>query len=277
MRKEIQIEVREPCIYLDEGIVFGHRRQFCNAASRPLKLSLIRPRDYFSYDRKMILPVIVWLCGGAWTEMDRNVWVPELSWFAKRGYAVASVEYSVAARTRFPENIEDIKLAIRFLRAHGAEYNLDTSRIVVMGESAGGYLSALCGVTNDIKDYDKGPYAEYSSAVQAAVSWYPPVNPSLLNIGNGVPADIACPPDMDKYPDIRNYITKDTLPFLILHGDADTLVNISHSEMLYEALEKAGVETDFYVFKGAEHSDWAFDQEESKQIILEFINKHLKK
>jgi acetyl esterase/lipase len=225
----------------------------------------------------MISPVIVWLCGGSWTDMNCNVWVPELSWFAKRGYAVASVEYSVTARSRFPENIEDIKLAIRFLRAHGAEYNLDTSHIAVMGESAGGYLSALCGVTNDIKQYDQGPYAEYSSAVQAVVSWYPPVNPSLLAIGDGVPEDIACPPDMNKYPDIRTFITRDTPPFLILHGDADTLVTISHSEMLYEALEKAGIETDFYIFKDAEHSDWVFDQEETKEIILGFINKHLKR
>jgi acetyl esterase/lipase len=144
-----------------------------------------------------------------------------------------------------------------------------------MGESAGGYLSAFCGVTGNIKDFDKGGNFEYSSAVQAVVSWYPPVNPSLMTIGGGVPQDIACPPDIGKYPDIRNYITKAAPPFLILHGDADTLVNISHSEMLFEALEKAGVCVDFYIFKDAEHSDWVFDQEETKQIILNFIDKCL--
>jgi acetyl esterase/lipase len=276
MKKYVEFERKEPCIYLDANITYGHRREFCNAVTHPLKLSLIRPRDYFSYDERMILPVIVWLCGGAWTEMDRNVWIPELSWFAKHGYAVASVEYSVTARTRFPENVEDIKQAIRFLRAHEAEYNLDTSRIVLMGESAGGYLSALCGVTGNIRDFDKGEYLEYSSAVQAVVSWYPPVNPSLITIGGGVPQDIACPSDAGKYPDVREYLTKESPPFLILHGDADTLVNISHSEMLFEALEKTGIDTDFYVFKGAEHSDWVFDQMETKQIILDFINKHRK-
>jgi acetyl esterase/lipase len=105
MKKYIEIERKEPCLYLDDNIVYGNRREFCNAVTKPLRLSLIRPRDYFSYDRKMILPVIVWLCGGAWTEMDRNVWIPELSWFAKHGYAVASVEYSVTARSRFTENV----------------------------------------------------------------------------------------------------------------------------------------------------------------------------
>lgn len=83
--------------------------------------------------------------------MDQNVWTPELAWFAKRGFAVASIDYSVTARAKFSNQIEVVKLAIRYLKAHAEELGLDPQRFVAMGESAGGYLAALVGATANIQ------------------------------------------------------------------------------------------------------------------------------
>ncbi|EOT30597.1 hypothetical protein [Enterococcus saccharolyticus] len=108
----------KPVINLLPKIVYGHRMEGSNAVYRPLSLSLMRPRMSFPYDEKHTnLPVIIWLFGGSFSAMDRNVWTPELAWFAKRGYAVASIDYSVTARAKFPDQIEDVKLAIRYLKA----------------------------------------------------------------------------------------------------------------------------------------------------------------
>jgi acetyl esterase/lipase len=255
--------------------VYGQRKEWCDASSRTLKLSILRPRCFFPYDKKQVLPVIVWICGGGFTEVDRNVWMPEMTWFAKRGYAVVSVDYSVTYRSRYPESVEDAKLAIRFIKAHGAEYNLDTSRIALMGESAGGYLTALLGVTGKEKKFDTGGYENYSSEVQAAIPWYPPVQMSGLEIDPDM-VKVTVPYDMKKYDDVTKYVTADVPPFLILHGSGDSLVPVSQGELLYDTLQKAGADADMIIIEGAEHADPAFIQDETKQIILDFINKKLK-
>jgi acetyl esterase/lipase len=272
MKKLVKIDIKESTILLASEIVYGQKIVWCGAASMPLKLSLMRPRNFFPYDKPQILPLIVWICGGGFTEMDRNVHIPELAWFAKRGYAVASVDYSVNYRSHFPELLEDIKLAIRFLKAHGKEYNIDTSRIVLMGESAGGYLAALCGVTGKNKKFDTGGYEDHNSEVQAAIPWYPVIRTSEMDVDF---SRVTVPYDWDEYPDVTQYIHADVPPFLILHGNGDTLVPISQGELLYDALGKAGVDVEMIVIDRAEHADDAFVQPEVKQMILDYINKKL--
>jgi acetyl esterase/lipase len=226
----------------------------------------MRPREGGNF------PLIVWLCGGAFTEVDRGVWIPDLAWFAKRGYAVAGLDYSTAYRSRFPEQAEDIKLAIRFLRAHAADYGIDGGRIALMGESAGGYLSAFCALTGKDRSFDKGGYGDFSSEVQAAVPWYPPVRMAEMDTSlekSSLPHDIA------NYADITACISAAAPPFLILHGDADDLVPLSQGELLYDSLQKAGLDADMAVLEGAVHGDPAFVQEEVKQIILDFLEAKL--
>jgi probable DNA metabolism protein len=150
MKKTIKLTAKEPLIALADGIVYAQRPDFCDITTRDLRVSLIRPRAFFDYDKRVVWPVVVFICGGAWTEMDRNAWIPELAWFAKKGYVIASVDYSVTARTRFPQQIVDIKEAIRFLRAHADKLGIDPNRFAVMGESAGGYLAALTGAAGEL-------------------------------------------------------------------------------------------------------------------------------
>jgi acetyl esterase/lipase len=266
MKKTITVRVTEPSVALAAEIVYGHRPAWGNLSYRPMKLNLMRPREGKN------MPLIVWLCGGAFTEVDRGVWIPELAWFSKRGYAVAGVDYSTSYRSRFPEAVEDVKLAIRFLRAHAAEYGIDGGRIALMGESAGGYLCALCALTGNDRAFDRGGYDNYGSEVQAAIPWYPPVRMAAMDTSlekSSLPHDIA------DYADVTARVTAAAPPFLILHGSGDELVPLSQGELLYDSLRKAGLDADMVILEGASHGEAAFVQEEVKRIILDFLEAKL--
>lgn len=269
MKKTISIELKDPALTLAARIVYGQRKAWGELTYSPLCLSFMRPR---SWDKGMNrpLPLIVWLCGGAFIEMDRNIWIPELAWFAKRGYAVASVDYSTSYRSRYPENAEDIKLAIRYMKSRAEEFGIDPRRIAIMGESAGGYLSAFCALTGKDKGYDTGGYEDYTSEVRAAVPWYPPARMAEMNIS---PEKLIVPHDIANYADLTKLVKPGAPPFLILHGNNDGLVPLSQGELLYEALEKERVPVDMYVIDGADHGDTAFLQTEVKELIFEFLEK----
>ncbi len=108
--------------------------------------------------------------------MDKDVWLPELTAFAEQGYAVAGFEYRLSNTAKFPAQITDIKTSIRFLRSRADQFGLDKNRFAVMGESAGGYLAAMAGVTGGSRGFDGPEWSDESSAVQAVVDWYGPTD-----------------------------------------------------------------------------------------------------
>ena len=257
MKKEIKIDVKDPVIHLSTEIIYNHRVAWANVDYRPLNISLIRPRTYFDYDCLKRFPLLVFISGGGFSEMERNAWIPDLVWFARKGYIVASIVYSVTARTKFPMQIEDVKCAIRYLREHKYEFFIDDSRIVVAGESAGGYLAGLAALSNGDSKYDVGPYLDQSSDVSGAVCIYPTIRM--------FPGDNA--------PELQDLVKEDSVPIMILQGAADTLVDPkTNSEVLYEALEAKGVRNEYLLIDGANHADHHFYQDETKEMVLEFMN-----
>lgn len=270
MRYDWKVPSEEPVVTLGSEIVYAQRVEWCGATWRPLCLSLMRTRQFFYYDREETLPVVLFLCGGGFSNVDRNVWMPELAWFAKRGFAVVSVDYSVTSRTRFPMQLEDVKAAIRFLRAHASEYRIDPDRIVVWGESAGGYLSALVGLTGNTRQYDVGEHLEQSSAVRGAVVYYAPYSTSQLETSD---PDCVLPRDIGRFPCLASFLHPSAPPFLIFQGTADTQVPLEQGEALYNALTANGTPADLYVLEGAEHADAPFVQPAVKEVILSFLKR----
>lgn len=208
-----------------------------NSTMRDLKMDVILPKNRMNHAP---CPTILWLCGGAYKEVDRAVWLPQLVDLARRGYVVASAEYRTSNESTFPAALEDAKAAVRFLRANARDFFVDPERICVMGESAGGTLASLVGVTGGIREFDVGANLEFSSSVQAAVDYYGVVK---MDEQRGVSEqDNPAVPGwcMEAFlgPKWReaerasaiNYVCKDTPPFLIFHGDCDPLVPISNSE-----------------------------------------------
>src|SRR5882724_6636713 len=119
-------------------------------------------------------PLLVWIHGGGWRGGSKAR-PPGLA-LVKNGVTVASVEYRFSQHAIFPAQIEDCKAAIRWLRAHAAEYGYRKDMVAVWGASAGGHLVALLGVTGQVKDFDVGANLDESSAVQCVIDWFGPAD-----------------------------------------------------------------------------------------------------
>ncbi len=274
MKKTLQVPVEDRVVHLAADIVYAQRQEWCEAKYRQLHLSFMKPRCHYLYDERRTYPLLIWLCGGSFAEVDRNVWMPEMVYFAKRGYAVAAVEYSTIQLVRFPDQLEDIKEAIRYLRAHAEELQIQPDHIGIMGESAGGYMSLLVALKGKDRTCDKGAYLDQSSEVQAVCSWYPVTDMSIMDREHLEEAH--CAPDVLRLPTLMDFVTPDLPPFLMMHGTSDVLVGHQHSEKLYEALQKAGVQSDLYLIEGADHADHRFVQDQVKAIMLSFFDSVLK-
>lgn len=253
---------------LTSGIVYKQDTARCGFGQRQLTLSLLRPKS------RQKRPLIVFFCGGAFTAVDRDIWMPELVYFAKNGYAVASVEYSVAANTVFPTQLEDAKAAIRFLRSQAGTLNIDTEKIVVMGESAGAYIAELVAMTGENREFDVGENLSCSSAVNGAVALYfgelYPKNPVRPGVAEEMYRKMG-------FPMVKEFVREGLPPFLLLHGTEDQRVFIERSDYLYEQLREKNVPVEYYILEGAAHASEHFLQPEVKKIILSFCDGIMKK
>ena len=214
------------------------------------------------------VPLIIWVHGGAWSAGSKEN-CPALR-FLSRGYAVASVNYRLSQHAIFPAQIEDCKAAVRWLRAHAAEYSLDPNRFGAWGASAGGHLVALLATTGDVKEFDSGSDAKVSSRIQACVDFFGPADLLSMQTQSGTNSEMNH--DGPDSPESRlvggavqehkdaakraspiTYVTRDDAPMLIVHGDADPLVPYQQSEDLQAALKKAGVNATLHIVKGGGH------------------------
>ncbi len=230
------------------------------------------------------LPVIVWIHGGAWLGGSKEG-CPAVPFVAK-GYAVASINYRLSQHAVFPAQIEDCKAAIRWLRANAEKYDLDPKRIGVWGASAGGHLVALLGTSGGERELEgNGGNLDQSSRVQCVVDWFGPTDFTKMG-GSHDDANspearlIGGPIQKNKERAARanpiTYVTKDSASFLIMHGEEDKVVPISQSELLDEALRKAGVECTFVRVPGSGHGGPGFNSPENRKRIEDFFEKHLK-
>jgi len=236
------------------------------------------------------LPLIIWVHGGGWQNGSKDGCPPLREGYTGRGYAVASINYRLSGHAVFPAQIEDCKAAIRWLRAHAKEYNLDPKRFGVWGSSAGGHLVALIGTSGDVKEFDKGANLDQSSRVQAVCDFYGPTDfvqfvstpkyeshktadaPEAKLIGGPVLEN------KDKAARVNPiaYVSKDDPAFLIVHGDKDGTVPINQSESLFAALKTNGTQVHFHTIHGAGHGGPGFNASEVTTRVNEFFDKFLK-
>lgn len=211
-------------------------------------------------------PAIIWVHGGAW-RMGSKEDSPAAG-VVDHGYAVASISYRMSYEALFPAQIQDCKAAVRWLRANAERYDLDPERFGAWGASAGGHLAALLGTAGDVVVWDRvGGNREFSSRVQAVCDWFGPTNFLRMSDAPGamdhdapdspeselVGGPIRENRDLVARANPITYIAPGEPPFLIVHGDKDDLVPLNQSELLYEALQAAGVESTLIVLEGAGH------------------------
>ncbi len=231
---------------------------YCTPDKTAVKLDLYRSRAASTRPA----PAVVYVHGGAWMGGDKSggegsIQIPEL---AMRGFVVVAVNYRLAPNWKFPAQIEDVKCAVRFLRANAAKYDIDPRRIGAWGASAGGQLVALLGLTDASAGFDIGEYRNESSRVEAVVDLYGPADltkqdyaathASVYRDVFGVTSRLD--PALVRASPVT-YITKNGPPFLILHGDRDGTVPFDQSQELQTRLKTAGVSAELVVVKNAGH------------------------
>ncbi|HLH81439.1 MAG TPA: alpha/beta hydrolase [Chthonomonas sp.] len=257
-------------------------------------------------------PGIVLVHGGAWIGGDKIFYANIGKAFAKHGYDAFSVNYRLAPKFHYPAQLDDVQRAVRFLRAHAADYDLDPQRIGAMGDSAGGYLVAFLGLC-DTRDNSDPTLANYSSKVQCVVDFYGPtdftippeqahlnaftsrrytISPSLppghqtfethldTIVTNILTMFLGKKPGEDPalYREASPvvYASKAAPPFLILQGTADTLVPPDQSERLYDALHKAGANVTLLLAYGLPHAFLSPQPDLYFDIAEGFFDRYLK-
>jgi acetyl esterase/lipase len=262
---------------------------------RPLQLDLWVP------DTPSPAPLVVYVHGGGFMFGDRR-YLPEtlrpdqlFEALVAAGLAVATIDYRHALEAPFPAQLHDAKAAVRYLRAHAGELGISTARIGVMGESAGGHIAALVGLTAHRPDLEgtHGVLGE-SSAVDVVVDWYGPADLSTMprhtlppQIAAKLPPELVTPPEdqltrglagsalADASP--ITHVTPDAPPFLLVHGTADWLVPYAQSEQLHAALTAAGVSSTLVPAEGAEHIfDGHDDIDSLVRLSVEYLSEALR-
>lgn len=280
MKKVIDVKIDKPQFSVITNITFSQVDAWFGHTRKDLKMDIIYPED-----KTKKYPCVVWICGGGWLSIDKSAHLAYLSQLARSGFVVASVEYRTSNEAVFPTQIQDVKSAVRYLKAHSDRYSIDTERIGAMGESAGAYLAAMAGLVND-KQYDVGCYLEQSSKVYAVCAWYPPTDISKFPYKSELQAQASFESLMfgknvfthkDEAVKISpvSCVTKDAPPFLMIHGSKDNTVPFSQSELLYDKLTESGCYAQLIELKGADHADINFYQDIVWENIINFFKERL--
>lgn len=235
------------------------------------------------------LPLIVYLPGSAFYEQDMQSSVPGCCALARRGFAVAMLQYRGSQIAKFPAQVQDVHNALTFLKAHAEEYFIDFDRVFLMGHSSGGYNALMAALTAGLSEFDGGA----GHAIRGVI---PVSAPCCLKfeMGMTVPGKISYNPD-DYRPELDmlglarfeddpqlchrarpdTYISRCDTPVLLIHGNRDQTVYLDNSRDFYNALTAAGKSAEFYEMDGQDHGGpWLFD-DKTLDIVTGFIGELL--
>jgi len=243
-------------------------------------------------------PIIIAIHGGGFRYGDKadSQLVPMIEGL-ERGYAVASINYRLSDEARWPAAINDVKAAIRFLRANSATYGIDPERFAVWGDSAGGDLAALAGTSGGVEalaDPAQGN-ATQSDRVQAVIDWFGPIDYEQLeaqyaasprgdlNGPDSVQSQLfgrplsAIPAEV-RAANAATYISADDPPFLIEHGGADGVVPVEQStDFAAKLTERLGADrVTLRVLPDAGHMDAVFVTPEHLDFVFDWLDARLK-
>lgn len=204
-----------------------------------------------------------------------------------KGFTVISLRHGSSPKYVIPEIVADVRRAIRFIRYNAKAWGVDPNRLGVWGGSAGGHLSLMIGTASDNGDPSAlEPFMKESDRVASVVAYFPPVDLRGLARGpNPAPSGTV----LDRFPALNFekekaaeyspivFVTSDDAPTLLIHGDKDDLVNISNSQIIYAAFQKAQVKTDFITIPGAGHGFRGEDAAKATAAMVSWFEQTLLK
>lgn len=229
----------------------------------------VAPRPSMKFDhptkRGPRVPLAVYIHGGGWVGGDRVSDAYYLSvkpQLLAQGIAVASIDYKLAPRHRFPAQIRDVTYAVRYLRASAKKLRIDPNRIAAFGTSAGGHLAALVGTIDKSAGFDVGTLPGVSSRVRAVASIvgisdltdpsFPSGTDAGIQAAFGAPGGTPAAPALTRFSPVT-YVTPDDPTFLIVHGTRDELVPYRQAVTLAQRLKAAGVAAELVTVEGGTH------------------------
>jgi len=239
-----------------------------------LKLDVYLPSG-FDAQGQQSYPGVLYIHGGGWAAGSKNDTPQVMQLLAANGYIVASINYRLAPKHKYPAQVEDAQAAMQWFVDHAGEYQVDPQRLAVMGGSAGGHLSLLVGLNR--------PAASRAN-IRAIVNIFGPTDlttgdwpqaaDSLLVQFMGGRLD----EQGEKYAEASPVAHIDAVdpPVLTLHGTKDPLVPFRQAEILHAGLTKAGVISQLEAVEGGGHGWGEPDLSRTLRITLEFLRKHVK-
>ena len=256
---------------------------------------------YLPNAQKPTYKAIVVIYGSAWfgNNMKQTVLEPLGKKLLESGFAVIAINHRASSDAAYPAQINDVKAAIRFVRANADKYKIDTSFIGITGFSSGGHLASLAGASNGVKEFTVGKktvdiegslgiYPNVSSSVNAVVDWFGPIDMALMNEckkpkeGNspeaalikGNPADNL---DMIALLNPITFLDKKDPQFIVIHGEADNVVPHCQSELFAKALKSKGLLTEFISVPEGQHGPVTFNENTFKKMTDFFLKEAQKK
>lgn len=246
-------------------------------------------------------PLVIWIHGGGWRTGSRAPIPARVADLCAQGYAVASLDYRFSSVAVWPAQIQDVKGAVRWLRANAAAYNLDPGRFGAWGESAGAHLASILGTSGGVASITVGNItldlegtvggnAGVSSRVQAVVDWYGATDflqmhfyPTTMNHDSATSDEsrllggpIQDHPERSATANPITYVTPDDPPFLVMHGTLDKTNPFNQSELLVDALDASGVPAVFIPVQNGGHGGSPFNTSSSLLTIYTFFDRTLR-
>jgi acetyl esterase/lipase len=231
------------------------------------------------------VPTLIYIHGGGWIYGDRTGAFIQLFPFFQRGWNIVNVEYRMATVSLAPAAVEDCRCALKWIIRNAKQYDLDITRIVVTGHSAGGHLSLTTGMLTPDAGLDVECPGEEVLKVAAIINWFgiSDVNdviqgPNKKNYAEEWMGNLPNKTEIAKRTSPLTYVAKDNPAIISIHGDHDEVVPYQHSVRLHEALTKAGVPNQLVTIKGGGHGN--FRDEETLRAydeIWAFLDAHLPK
>lgn len=261
-------------VLLERGI------EYTNPDQQHLQLNLARPKN-----STKPAPAILCIHGGGFRAGNREGYNPLLIKLAQHGFVAVTITYRLAPKYPFPAAVHDSKAAVRWLRAHAADYQIAPDRIGVTGDSAGGHLAQFLGVTAGLSQFEgDGGNPGSSSAVQCVVNRYGPSD-FTKSYGKSVDAAEVLPLflggnlETARHQHILssplNWVTPQAAPTLLLHGTEDKYVAYEQALWMRDRLQACDVPVELLTLEGAGHGFKGADAERAEGALIQFFEKNL--
>lgn len=249
---------------------------------------------YLPSTEKSAYKAIVVIYGSAWfgNNMKQFAYDALGKQLLEGGFAVIAINHRASSDAPYPAQINDVKAAIRFIRANASLYKIDASFIGITGFSSGGHLASLAGTTNGVKEYtlnnttvdiegNVGIHHSASSAVNAVVDWFGPIDMMLMDECNGpkgndspeaalIRGNPADNPDMIGLLNPITFLDEADPQFLVIHGAADNVVPHCQSELFSAALKEKGVLKQFITVPEGQHGPVTFNEHTFETMVRFF-------